>query len=504
MSTFKFTLPNGRLFELKGPPGFSFDQAKAIFDKQAAAGSLVGIKPGGMLSAATQAAQGLRSAQANLSQAQAGIAGAAGAGAAALGAAGGALSGSIAGIAAGLTGAVGVAAAVDAATSTTTSGSGASTAIGIINKTIARQALTAPINIADFAKQATALTAIGPLSQAEITGALAQAKKLVSQAADVLSTEKGFGAFGFSADQLEKAGIIKPGMSKFIKSGAATLENLLKSPAAFTGKDAINSAQDLLSNLPKQELIQQDLMKNGLAALSALGVPPLALSAAGAAGAALNSAVSSEHAANFLKGAQAVGSQLSEKFATTTRDAAFAAAFANTKIPPAFKAEITPIPASNTVNRDTVDAAALRVIGNSKVPEPNYGTVTLIRSVAEQTTQLKSAFSNVALSFGAIENISLRLEASLSELEIQSTIADADFDAINNEVNRLNFVYLAQSKIFAQVREAFDSASPDVQLTNRKAAVQINSTITELASTIVNYKNRIAELSRKRRGLAPT
>jgi hypothetical protein len=80
MATFSFTLPNGKPFEIKGPPGLSLEQAKAVFDKQAETGSLVGMVPGGVLSAATQAAQGLPSAQALLSQAQNGITGALGAG----------------------------------------------------------------------------------------------------------------------------------------------------------------------------------------------------------------------------------------------------------------------------------------------------------------------------------------------------------------------------------------------------------------------------------------
>jgi hypothetical protein len=59
MSIFNFTNPvNGQPFEIKGPPGLSFDQAKAIFDKQVSAGSLVGFKKGDVLSAATQAADG--------------------------------------------------------------------------------------------------------------------------------------------------------------------------------------------------------------------------------------------------------------------------------------------------------------------------------------------------------------------------------------------------------------------------------------------------------------
>jgi hypothetical protein len=513
MSTFNFTLPNGKPFELKGPPGFSFDQAKAVFDKQAATGSLVGMKPGESLSVSTQAAQGLPGAQSILTQAQSGIIGALGAdipGAAGavgssskdLGAAGGALKGSVAGTAPGLTGAVGVGAAANAASSISTSGEGFITAVNTINKNIAGTALTDPVNIADFAKQPPALTAIAPLTQGETTGVLAQAKKLVNQDANTLSSEKGLGSFGLDADQLEKAGVLKPGMSKFVKSGASNLANLLKSPAAFTGKDGIKSSQDLLANPPKQELIQQDLMKQGLAGLKALGVPPLALSAVGAAGAALNSAVSPEQAANFLKGVPVVGDKLAEKFAANTRDGAFAATLSKDKIPAPFKAETTPEPAAETVNRDTLNAATARVVGNPKVPEPNYGPSQPIRSIAEQNAELKSAFDEVVRSLESIESKSVRVETNLSTLEMQATITETEFNAINSEFEGLRFQYLAQSGSFARVRETFNSSVPAVQLTNRKVSIKVQTTVTELASTLVDYKDRIAQLSKKREGLS--
>jgi len=118
MAGFTFSLPNGQPFEVKGPPGLNFDQAKAIFDKQAASGSLVGFKPGDVLSASTQAQAGLPSAQAAVGQALSGVTGALGAGipgsAGILGSAskslagvGGALSGSLSPGVPGLTGAIG-------------------------------------------------------------------------------------------------------------------------------------------------------------------------------------------------------------------------------------------------------------------------------------------------------------------------------------------------------------------------------------------------------------
>jgi hypothetical protein len=104
---FTFKLPNGQPFEITGPPGLNADQAKAIFDKQAATGSLVGLKPGDVLSAATQAQAGLPSAQAAVGQALSGVTGALGAGIP--GAAGllGSASKSLAGVGGALGGALG-------------------------------------------------------------------------------------------------------------------------------------------------------------------------------------------------------------------------------------------------------------------------------------------------------------------------------------------------------------------------------------------------------------
>jgi hypothetical protein len=180
MATFSFTLPNGQPFEVKGPSGLSLEQAKAIFDKQAATGSLVGLKPGMVLSAATQAAQGLASAQSLLTQAQSSITGALGAGipgaaaaigsvSSALGAAGGAINGSLSGVAAGLTGAVGAAVSASGAASIITGG--AATAVSTINNIIATVPLTNEINITDFAKQLPAVASIGPLSLPDVNHA---------------------------------------------------------------------------------------------------------------------------------------------------------------------------------------------------------------------------------------------------------------------------------------------------------------------------------------------
>jgi hypothetical protein len=556
MSTFKFTLPNGKPFEIKGPPGLSLEQAKAIFDKQAETGALVGIKPGEVLSAATQAAQGLASAQAIVAQAQSGIIGALGAGipgaagaigalSGALGAAGGALGGSLAGTAAGLTGAVGAAVTNFAGSATSalgipgvsaltgalgggaaglasginsalasgqsltavagSIGATASTAISTINKSLT-SAVTDPIGIANFAKEIPALTSIGSMNAGVVTGVLAQAKNLVGQASDSLTVEKGLGAFGLGAEQLEKAGILKPGVSKLLAGGAASITSLLKSPAAFTGKDGIKSVTDLLSNPAKQAGIQQELMSQGVSGLKALGVPTDLLSPQGLAGTALNAAKSIPGAAAFLKGLpipdDPVGA-LSAAFNANVRDGAFAANLSQAKIPPAFKAIVTPVPAADTVNRDTVNAASARVVGNPKVPEPNYGSVKPDPGRdAEITAEIERLARELADLLVKTNGQLTTLDANISALESQQTITDAQWEAVNAERLAISRQYNPTVvPLNAAFRETFNSASEDTRKAYLPLANRIQNSLLELVGVAVAAKNRTNELAKKREGI---
>jgi hypothetical protein len=514
MGTFSFTLPNGQPFEVKGPSGLSLDQAKAIFDKQASTGSLVGLKPGMSLSAATQAAQGLASAQSLLTQAQSSITGALGAGipgaaaaigsvSSALGAAGGAINGGLSGVAAGLTGAVGAAVSASGAASIITGG--AATAVSTINNIIATVPLTNEINITDFAKQIPAVASIGPLSLPDVTGVLAQAKNLVGQASNVLTSEKGLGAFGLGAEQLEKAGIIKPGLAKLVTSGASSITNLLKSPAAFTGKDGIKSATDLLSNPAKQAGIQQDLMAQGVAGLKALGVPTDLLSPQGLAGTALNAAKSIPGAAAFLKGLPIPNDPagaLTAAFNANVRDGAFAANLSLTKIPPAFKAEVTPVPAADTVDRDTVNAAVTRVLGNPKVPEPNYGPVepppgTATAQISRITELIAAADAFVA----EIEPKFRTLGANISSLLSRQTITDAEWEAVAAEQSAIVDEFNRRRlPIIGPLNEEFNNSLVEAQRATAAPRLAFNKRLQILLASNSASKTLITYLSNKIQG----
>lgn len=444
MGSFSFNLPSGQKFEIKGPPNLTLEQAKAIFDKQVSSGSLVGFKPGDVLSASTQAASGLKSAQAMLNQAQSGIIGALGAGipgstgtigqaSSALAQAGGALNGSLSNIP-GVNGAAGpavgnLASGINQSTNLVTS------SIQSINKAITTIPVTNPINAADFVKTLPALGTIGNMSQSTVTASMASLTNLTGQKPTTISNTGGVGSFGLDINQLEKAGIVKPGMAALATAAGGTVSSILKSPTAFTGKLGINNLGDLTKNPQAQSTIQQNLMAAGLKDLNTVGVPVKSLSASALAGVSAISAKSVTAATAYLKNlpipGDATGS-IKQGFDKIMRDGAFASNLAETKLPPILKAEVVPTPAENTTNRATVDAASSRIIGNDKVPTLDYGPPPTATG-GDAATLLKKMSS-------IIETYSVEyssVNSKVSALENQQTITDENWQTVRQELREV-------------------------------------------------------------------
>jgi hypothetical protein len=532
MAQFSFTSSDGKSFSIKGPDGFTREQAEAIFQKQDATGSLVGFKPGDSLSAASQAADGLAAAQGALAQAQSGLAGALGSvgSVAPVGSisntfagAGGAMGGSLASIAAGLTATVGpaVSAASGAVSSVTKAldagrplvssaliqGSAAVSAIQTINNTITSFPITSPINIAAFTKVASSVTgdsavsAIGPMSVPEVNGVLAQAKNLVGQASTAISNTKGLGSFGLDLKQLETAGYVKPGVAALAANGASLFATVAKSPAAWTGKDGIKSAGDLLGNAGKQSQIQQDLMTKGVAGLGAVGIPVQNLSSQGIAGMALNAAKSLPNAEAFAKGLPIPGDAtgaVQAAFSSAVRDGAFAVNLVNTKIPTAFKEQDIPVPKIDTVNRATLNAASTRVVGDPKVPVPSYTAKT-------STGTAQGYIDKATIFFNDLLNPSIQklqaLDPKFAALENQQTITQAQYSALNSERDAIRNDYNINGIPRAtELVEIYNSLNAEDQATVKSSEFSINiltQKVQDAAAFSAAQKQRLYALSLK-------
>jgi hypothetical protein len=356
-----------------------------------------------------------------------------------------------------------------------------------------------PINTADFTKVASSITSggavsgIGPMSVPEVNGVLAQAKNLVGQASGDISNSKGLGSFGLDLKQLETAGFVKPGIAALAAKGASLFASVVKSPAAWTGKDGIKGVGDLLGNAGKQSQIQQDLMAKGVAGLGAVGVPVKNLSSQGIAGMSLNAAKSLPNAEAFAKGLPIPGDAtgaVQAAFSSAVRDGAFAVNLVNTKIPTAFKQQDIPVPKIDTVNRATLDAASTRVVGDPKIPTPSYSAKAPSGSTQDYIDKA-TIFLNDWLS-PSIQKLQA-LDPKFAALENQQTITQAQYDALNSERdairNNYNVNGIPKAK---ELVDIYNNLDAEGQKTIRASDFSINS-ITEKIQAAAAFSSQQKE-----------
>lgn len=470
MASFTFTLPGtNKTFTVKGPDGFTEAQARSIFDQQASAGSFVGIKPGAALSAAKQAAAGLSGAASQLAQSLTGTTSIIN---------GSVINNSVGQIAGQASQAVNQAVSV------------AKQAVNTVTGVLSKVPVTNGINTADFAKQIPALTSIGSLTSVDVRSGLAQASKLVGQAADTISNTAGVGKFGLDATQLEAAGVLKPGVAaQYLQNGVNSLTSVLKSPTVFTGKDGIKSLTDLLSSESKQNGIQQNLMAQGLDGLKQVGIPTDSLNPSALAGTVLNAAKSLPNTVDWAKGLP-LPPGIKSAFDTVARDAAFAVDFAKQKVDNSLKQEIVPVPASDTVNRETLNAAATRVVGNAKVPPVSYSSKTTQRTARE----LDAAMTVIS------NNINSLLDASIA-VASKTDRTRAETNSYNADIRNLELLIAdlraADGQLLEIVRESNALEPPLPAITARAETLieKANKAIATIQSAIDSLRRTVANLS---------
>lgn len=448
-------------FKIKGPPGMTLEQARAIFEQQVKTGGVTGFAPGDTLSAATQAFDGLEAAKAQFGQTLGGLSSGASLGtnlqtlSASLGPDGAATFGQISSFATGtaaalnsmrvnasgfassteaqgaLSQAIGMLPSVPSQLNAALTRDGADIASGLksfageINGVVGTTVSTLSnvlkgtptdgIGVADLSKAVTALGPLPGLDQNQVTASIAQAQKLAGQKFDQMTSAAGLGAFGFDASQLERAGLVKPGTTaEFLAQGQNDLLDVLKSPTVWTGKDGIKKVQDFLGNPALQNKIQQGLMKDGISDLKQLGVPTEKMTPQALSGLATNAAKSVQNTFKWTQNAPDLSANIKAAFDKVSVNSAFAINLVENKVEQPVLKETVVEPSENTVNSATVDAAAGRIVGNEKVPTVVTGTsdaasylplTTLYNFVKEriaQFTALKQNITTVASQYQAI------------------------------------------------------------------------------------------------------
>lgn len=326
---------------VSGPASLDRDAAQRIFNQQLASGSLIGLRPGEVISAATQTANGLTTAESQLLQQLA----------------------------------------------QTPSQSEQLTPAKVIAGVLAKFPVSNGITISDYAKQTAEITGIGNMTAVQLTGVLAQLQNLTAQPYNVVTTT-GLGSYALTAAQLAAAGYVKPAAAQLMQSGQNSLPNVLKSPAAWTGLDGVDSLQQILDNKTLQQQIQVNLMNLALSYLDQVGIAVGQFPARSQAGAILSAAKSPSAAEAWLRG-QTVSVSDSVLFSQYVRDGAYAVDFVDSKINNAMANEAEPVGVDNTTDRARLDAATNRIVGNPKVPQLVYGTEPVNPVLAAEYTRLQ-------------------------------------------------------------------------------------------------------------------
>lgn len=398
MPTFKFyNSDDGRTYFVRGPASLTQEQAQRVFNEQKSVGALIGLEPTELITPEFQLANGLKTAESAV---------------------------------------------------LTDFQSAAAQGVSATGFRLPSIPVTDGITSAEYAKQSTVAEGLGNLTNAELTGVLAQAHTLTKQAATE-ATNLGAGKYAFTVLQLEKVGYIKPGTNAtYIEPQTVSTLGVLNRTVVWTGKDGVLSLQQLLQNESLQDSIQQQLMAAGLEQLTEVGIAVDSMPPQTQAGYALLSAISPELAVAYSQGSApttipTVGNIPESSYwqspSIIVRDAAYATEFSATKINNAMRNEISARGYNYVTERQAVDFAANQIVGNAKVPKISYGTDPVDSVLLDEFTALMDTFSTV----------SSRTEAVLAQTTTLANAAskEAQLVALRDELLKTTIVTVTNSTV---------------------------------------------------------
>lgn len=232
------------------------------------------------------------------------------------------------------------------------------------------------ITAEQYEQQSPVDVGVGSILPEQVTGMLAQASADVPQAFNEISNDLGVGKFGLSADQLEKAGFLKPGTVDFyLKDATATLTDVLQSPSVWTGVESVNNIGSFLGDEQLQDIAQTNLYQTALTDLRNTGIATGQESPSKLAGLVQ---AGSKYGADGVKKWVAdtdMDSVFKSDMDKLVRGGQYSVDLATEKLNENIKGYTTSSnQSSNTTIRSSVDVAVKQVINNEKVPAPSYTT----------------------------------------------------------------------------------------------------------------------------------
>lgn len=371
--------------------------------------------------------------------------------------------------------------------------SAASTGLAALTKGVA-PGVAAAVNSAQVLSTKVASGKIGSLSKGDVTGLLAQTKSAVGQATNAISVDKGIGQYGLQPTQLEAAGYLKPGTVATLKAQAPTtptaadiaesqrivseggvttpeqvaqnrsINQALSAPTAWTGKAGITGLGGLLGSEKLQSAAQQGLMNSSLQGLQASGIATGKESAAVLGGLVQSATkLGVGQLQSFVKGIAppAIAGQI----AATIKGAQFSTDFVNQKLGDFTSFAAKPQAAVDTVDRTSIDEGVKKLVGDAKIPPPQYKpaerqpedpAVLSIRDEAQALVEEVLTFLNsvkVLADEAIAESIRLNSQQPLTEAQI------AQFEVLRNRYRTLyndNFKSTYKPKIESLKTSRFD------------------------------------------------
>jgi hypothetical protein len=415
MAKFTFTLPNGLLFTLEAPAGTTAVEAERVYLEQLAAGAFIGLSSGDTLQSVETTA--IEFAQSRLARGTAGV--------------------------------------PDIPL------------LAIYNDGIISSLpvlLDVPINngitVSDYVDTSVVTTPIGSLSTAQVQAVLAAIAASVCQPADVITDTLGVGKYGFNVEQLEESGHLKCGTSS---KKTTNIVDLLKSPSVWTGKDGVTLVNDILKNPTLQDKIQLGLMKASYTKLVQTGqivtpstdtISPTGqiynaalggfststtsfsnFSTASLSGLtnsldqgiaalggllAISSKFSVDNALAWAKGQIPTidGAAIKSQMDSLAKQGQFAVNFSDFKLPSALAGVIPAAGFTGTINRTTVNAAFVKLVGSNKIPVPTFSPqATDTSSLETAAQQAKSLLSgSIPSGLGGLSGLSSGLDDGFNSL----------------------------------------------------------------------------------------
>jgi hypothetical protein len=387
-----------KTIEIKGPPGATYAQAKAIFEQQLNSGSLDQLKPGqdvnSLINSKGKSILGMAESFTGKSIGTGPLDGLTG-GISNLGnLSGGALTNALKNPA--------IANAVEGFSSAGASVFGSNNSLLNATDTLSTIKNLSPstmINVGDFSKAIPAISGIagGAIDPNQTTGLLSQLKKSM-----VDDGSLSFGSFGISPESLQLGGALKPGVvDKYINNitpnvtsaDLAEVESLaangidvsaeqlsirrqatdiLNSPTVWSGTGGANNLTSFLANEKLQSNITQVSMDKGLDQLKSQGLLTGTESPANLAGvSALCSKFDPATASDYLKGV--VNPELKTQLDQIMRDSQFSINAVDQKIPDTIKGIVPAKVFSGTTLRSGIDVSSALLVPSDKVPSFKFG-----------------------------------------------------------------------------------------------------------------------------------